>query len=460
MRTPGSEPMTSLERRATFGLAGIFMLRMLGLFMILPVFAIFAEHLPGATGLQIGLALGVYGLTQAIFQIPFGIASDRFGRKPVILLGLIIFIIGSIVAANATTIETVIVGRALQGGGAIAAAVLAMLADLTREHQRTKAMALVGISIGASFILSFVIGPVLNSAIGVPGIFWLTAVLAGGGMLVLFLVVPSVSSRRRQKSEQSLTNQLKQVLREPELLRLDIGIFALHCALMAMFVAIPLALVHEVRFPAAKHGELYLSVMLLSILIMVPFMLYSERKGALKPVFLGAIAVIAASQAVFYAEHGHFWGIVAGLIAFFAGFNLLEATLPSLISKNAPVDRKGMAIGIYNSFEFFGAFVGGTAGGWLYQHHGQEGVYLFSGTVLLVWALVAAGMRAPRRTVTHTLHFGALAPDVLDAVAAQLEAIEGVSEVIMVADKGVVYVRSDGRELDQDQLESIASAAM
>lgn len=434
------------------------MLRMLGLFLILPVFALYAEKLPGTTPFQIGLALGIYGLTQALLQIPFGMASDRFGRKPIIVLGLLVFIAGSVIAANATTIEGIIAGRAMQGAGAIAAAVLAMLADLTREEQRTKAMALVGISIGASFIFSLMIGPVLNSWIGIPGIFWLTAVLAAAGIVVLLAFVPSPTSHASLKSKRSLTSQFRDVLSRPDLLRLDIGIFALHCTLMAIFIAIPLALVHETNFAESRHWQVYAPALLLGIAIMVPFMLYSDRKGALKPIFLGAIGLLVVSQAIFYATFTSFWGIMVGLIAFFAAFNLLEATLPSLITKTAPVDSKGMAIGVYNSFQFFGAFVGGALGGWLFGEYGQSGVYIFTGAVLFLWVLLAAGMKEPTHHKTHTLRFGPLTADASDALATQLEAVEGVSEVVMMSEEGLVYVQADGRRLDRSRLESIVAA--
>jgi len=450
--------MNSLERRATFGLASIFMLRMLGLFLVLPVISIYAEHMKHSTPLLIGLALGVYGLTQAILQIPFGAASDRFGRKPVILAGLIIFIIGSVIAANATTIHGVILGRALQGSGAIAAAVIALVADLTREEQRSKAMALIGISIGGSFVLSLLLGPVFESWIGVPGIFWLTAVLAVAGIFVLFSWVPSPVRRVKINSERSLTKQISEVLRTPELLRLDFGIFALHCALTAIFVAVPLALVHQLKMPAAHHWHVYLPVMLLGIAIMVPFLLMSERKGVLKPIFVGSISALVVSQAILFAGYRHFWGIFAGLVVFFSAFNLLEATLPSLVSRTAPVDSKGMAIGVYNSFEFFGAFIGGTLGGWLYGHYGQHGVFAFAAAVLAAWTLIALGMKGPSARTTHTLHFPPAARAHIDALAARLEAIDGVSEVVMVAEEGVAYVRTDGKEVNRDHLEAIISS--
>lgn len=450
-----SQSMTPLERRATFGLAGIFMLRMLGLFLILPVFALYAEHLPDATPLLIGLALGAYGLTQAILQIPFGMASDRFGRKPVIVAGLLIFIAGSVIAASARSLEMIVVGRALQGAGAIAAAVLAMLADLTRERQRTKAMALIGISIGASFILSLLLGPVLNSWIGVPGIFWLTVVLASLGIVVLLALVPTPVRARHRNSEQSLTSQFKTVLTRPELLRLDFGIFVLHCVLTAVFVVIPLSLVHNAGFPAERHWQVYLPVMLLGIAMMVPFLLLSDRRNALRPVFIGAVTVLATSQAVFYAGSGDFWWLMAGLVLFFAAFNLLEATLPSLISKTAPVDSKGTAIGVYNSFQFFGAFVGGAMGGYLYGQFGASGVFLAAFLLFATWILVAWGLVEPEQYDTHTLRFSTTSPEETEALAARLEAVEGVSEVVLVAEEGLAYVKANARLLNLAELEAI-----
>jgi len=455
MTDTASQSMTSLERRATFGLAGIFMLRMLGLFLILPVFALYAEHLPRATPFMIGLALGAYGLTQAVLQIPFGMASDRFGRKPVIVIGLLVFIAGSVIAANATSLEMIVVGRALQGAGAIAAAVLAMVADLTRERQRTKAMALIGISIGASFILSLLLGPVLNTWIGVPGIFWLTAVLAGFGIVVLLTLVPTPVRARHRQSKQSLTSQFKTVLTRPELLRLDFGIFVLHCVLTAVFVVIPLSLAHQAGFPVERHWQVYLPVMLLGIAIMVPFLLLSDRQNALRPVFIGAVAVLTLSQAIFYVGSGDFWWLAAGLVVFFAAFNLLEATLPSLISKTAPVNSKGTAIGVYNSFEFFGAFVGGAFGGYLYGAYGAHGVYLFSFVLISAWILVAWGVSEPVHQDTHTLRFSSGSPEETEALAARLEAVEGVSEVVLVAEEGLAYIKANAGLLNRAELEAI-----
>ena len=327
-----------------------------------------------------------------------------------------------------------------------------------RRNCETKAMALIGISIGASFIISLLLGPVLDSWIGVPGIFWLTAILAVAGIFVLFSWVPSPVRRVKINSERSLTKQISEVLKTPELLRLDFGIFALHCVLTAVFVAVPLALVHQVKLVASHHWQIYLPVMLISIVLMVPFLLISERKGALKPIFVGSISVMVVSQAILFAGYRHFWGIFAGLVAFFAAFNLLEATLPSLVSRTAPVDSKGMAIGVYNSFEFFGAFTGGTLGGWLYGHFSQPGVFAFAAGVLLVWTGVAMGMKGPAKRTTHTFHFPPTAKSQIEALVARLEAIDGVSEVVMVAEEGVAYVRTDGSSVNRDYLEAIIAS--
>lgn len=447
--------MTAPERRATFGLAGIFMLRMLGLFLILPVFSLYAEGLPGATPTLIGVALGVYGLTQATLQIPFGMASDRFGRKPVILLGLMIFAAGSVVAAESTSIEGVILGRALQGAGAIAAAVLAMLADLTREQQRTKAMALVGISIGFSFILSLILGPLLNNWLGVPGIFELTAMLAGGAVIILLVWIPTPVRRVRRESEQPLTTQFAVCLGRLDLMRLNFGIFSLHAVLMALFVVVPLVLVHQAGFAKQDHWQLYLPVMLLSIALMVPFMLLSDRKGALRPVFSGAVGMLLMAQGLVYWGHKSVWGLAAGLVVFFAAFNLLEATLPSLISKTAPAESKGTAIGIYNSFEFLGAFIGGTAGGWLYGRYDVGGVFGFTAVLLSFWFLVSLGTREPEHRANWTVRFTPLDEGHAESFAARLEAVRGVSEVVVVGEEGVAYLIVDPKTLDERELAAI-----
>jgi predicted MFS family arabinose efflux permease len=381
--------MNALERRATAGLASIFAMRMMGLALILPVFAIYAEGLAGHTPFLVGLALGVYGLTQAVLQIPFGLASDRFGRKPVIAFGMLLFLIGSVVAATATTIEMTIVGRALQGAGAVAAAVIALLADLTRDEQRTKAMALVGMSIGGSFILALFIGPMLYDVISVPGIFWVTAVLAGIGIVLLFVLIPSPERNLPQAPPLS---QLLDALRHRQLLRLDIGIFVLHAVMTAIFVVVPLLLVRQAGIAGDKHWQVYLPVLLLSVFIMVPLLVTAERKKQFRLVFAIAITLLVVSQAVIYWNQHSVWGISVGLLLFFGAFNAVEALMPSLVSRIAPKDGKGAAVGVFSSSEFMGAFVGGAVGGALFGQYGAGGVFLFSAILLGAWFLVALGM--------------------------------------------------------------------
>ncbi|MCB1788021.1 MAG: MFS transporter, partial [Gammaproteobacteria bacterium] len=332
VRSSNSTNMTGAERRATFGLAGVYGFRMLGLFLILPVFALYAEKLPGATPLLTGLAIGIYGLTQAVLQIPFGLLSDRIGRKPVIIGGLVLFAIGGVVAALADDIWLIVVGRAIQGSGAVAAAVMALAADLTREENRTKAMATIGVTIGASFMLAMLVGPLLGKLIGVSGIFWVTAVLALLGIALVGLVVPTPSRSSVHRDAEPVPAMFRRVLREADLLRLDFGIFSLHLILTSLFLAVPLVL-RDLGLATAQHSMLYLPVMLGSIVAMVPFVILAERRGLMKQVFVGAVACLAVAQFGLGELSGHLWGFVAALALFFTAFNLLEATLPSLVSK-------------------------------------------------------------------------------------------------------------------------------
>jgi MFS family permease len=381
--------MNARERRATAGLAGIFAVRMLGLALILPVFAIYAEQLAGRTPFLIGLALGIYGLTQALLQIPFGVASDRFGRKPVIVTGLLIFMLGSAVAALATTIEGVIVGRALQGAGAVAAAVIALLADLTRDEQRTKAMAIVGMSIGTSFILALFVGPMLYDVVSVPGIFWLTAILALVGIVILIFFIPTPA---RTVSHAPPLSQLKDAFKDRRMARLNFGVFVLHAVMTAIFVVVPLMLLYQAGITGAKHWQVYLPVLLASLVIMVPLLVIAERRQKLNRVFPFAILLLALSQGVIYWGQNSVWGIAAGLWLFFGAFNALEALMPSLVSRLVPPDSKGAAVGIFSSSQFLGAFVGGAAGGAVHGAFGGSAVFLFSAILLLLWFAVALGM--------------------------------------------------------------------
>jgi len=389
--------MSGAEVRASASLASIFALRMLGLFLILPVFAVHARTLPGGeSAALVGLAMGMYGLAQSFGQIPFGMASDKFGRKPVIVLGLVLFALGSFVAAAAHDVTWIIVGRAIQGAGAISAAVTAMIADSTREEHRTKAMAMVGGSIGLSFAVSLVISPLLYKVIGMAGIFALTGLLALAAIVVIVFVVPTVPIVKARRVP------FGDVLRHAELMRLNVGVFALHMTQMAMFVVVPAALVQYAGLPLAQHWKIYLPVVLVSFLFMLPPVFIGERRGMMKQIFVAAIALLLLVQIGMWAalRHPlqHWWLLVALLLAFFIAFNILEACQPSLVSRIAPPAAKGTALGIYNTLQSLGMFCGGALGGLLKQYAGASSVFLMCAAATLTWLIIASNMKnLPRR---------------------------------------------------------------
>ena len=441
--------MTSLELRASFGLAGIFGLRMLGMFIILPVFALYATMLPGGSShTLIGIALGAYGLTQACLQVPFGWLSDRWGRKRTIYLGLVIFALGSFIAALAHDIEMVILGRIIQGAGAISAAVIALAADLTRDEQRTKAMAIIGMTIGGTFALSMAAGPVLDRMIGVPGIFALTGFLAIAALLVVRIIVPEPPQAAVHRVPVQRAS-LKSVLRDAQLIRLNYGIFALHGILMALFVVVPFAL--QAHLPAGSHWQVYLPVMLGAILLMLPPMLLAERRGLQKPVFVGAVTVLVGGLALLMFSDGSLPALVAGLLVFFAAFNLLEATLPSMISKRAPSGAKGTAIGIYGAVQFIGTFVGAASGGWLSQHSGTPAVFGFCAALAIVWLALAVGMRFPRGLETRRYQLPRTDSQTLSGLVRSLAVLPGVREVNL-SGEGVAYLKVDSKGFDEQNV--------
>ena len=451
-----SEQMTATERRAAFWLAGVFSLRMLGLFMILPVFALYAEHLRGNTPALAGLAIGIYGFSQALFQIPFGFLSDHYGRKRIIYIGLLIFAAGSMVAALADSIYGVILGRALQGGGAVSAAVMALAADLTREEHRIKVMATIGITIGLSFAASMILGPVLNSWIGVPGIFWLTSLFALLGIAVVRFQVPDPVSSRVHRDAEPVASQFGRVLLDGQLLRLNFGIFTLHLLLTATFVAVPLAL-RDAGLPSNQHWEIYLLALLFSMAAMVPLIIVAEKYRQLKVVFVGAILTLAATEFGLLNLHDTVLEIAALLLVFFSAFNLLEATLPSLIAKMAPPDAKGTAMGIYSSSQFLGAFAGGAIGGWLRGLLGLKGVFAFTTFGAIAWLLVAWNMANPRYLSSYLLNVGDLDEVEAQLLASRLSEVQGVAEAVVVAAEGVAYLKVDRHVLDEIALRELVA---
>lgn len=382
--------MTADERRAGMSLAAIFALRMLGLFLILPVFAVHARGIEGGDNLTlVGLALGAYGLTQAFLQIAYGSASDRFGRKPVIIFGLLLFALGSVVAALASNIHWIIAGRVLQGAGAISAAVTALAADLTRDQHRTKVMAMIGSSIGLVFALSMVAAPLLYAAIGMDGIFWLTAALAAGAIAVVVWVVPVAPPVPRATG-----GSIGGVLRDGQLMRLNFGVFALHLIQTAMWVMVPAALVSS-GLAMPQHWKVYLPAVLLSFVVMVPAVIIAERHEKLKPVFAIAIALLAVVQLGLWLLGDGVLTLAVLLTLFFVAFNILEATQPSWISRIAPAHAKGTALGVYNTLQSIGLFLGGFLGGWLGQHYGPAAVSVFCCLLACLWLYLTAGMKAP-----------------------------------------------------------------
>jgi MFS family permease len=432
--------MSEQEKRASLGLAGIFSMRMLGLFMILPVMSLYTEHLEGITPVLLGLSISVYGLTQALLQIPFGLMSDRFGRKKIITIGLLLFVAGSVVAAMSTTIYGIIIGRALQGSGAVAAAIMALAADLTLEQNRTKIMATIGISIGISFGIAMVLGPLLASVVGLQGIFWFTAVLAIMGILILHKVVPQPKKISVHKDAEPIPALMGKVLKDAQLLRLDFGIFCLHLVMTAMFVVLPLLMRGKLGIAAEDHWMVYLPVLGLSVIAMVPFIIIAEKKRKMKAVFVSAVATLSLASLGLY---------------FFTAFNLLEASLPSLISKIAFAGGKGTAMGVYSSSQFFGAFCGGLMGGLIWSNYGLADVFLVCSSVLFVWFLVALSMTATRHMSSLLKHVQVETAEQVTQITDKLLAVKGVLDVGISVDDSTAYLKVDNELLDEVALDAI-----
>ncbi|WP_292252887.1 MFS transporter [Marinospirillum sp.] len=447
------DSLTSIELRAISGLAGLYGLRMLGLFMVLPVLPLLLHEFAGATPMAIGLAIGIYGLTQALLQLPFGWLSDRFGRKPLIYCGLLLFTLGSVVAATADSMFWLIVGRALQGTGAIASVLMALLADLTRDERRTQAMATVGISIGLAFIVAMAAGPWLASLLGLSGLFWLTAVLSTLGMLVVWRWVPTPDRIRRHLDAGIDTARISDVLRHPQLLRLDFSILVLHLLLTGVFVAIP-GLLLEAGWSLSQHGWIYLITMLAGFFAMIPLIIIGEKGRKMKAMLLLAVFLLALALAILPLSLSG-WVMLPGLWVFFIGFNLLEASLPSLISKQSPVEAKGTAMGIYSTSQFLGAFLGGVLGGLVLTHWGAQELLWSASLLCLIWLLVLLGFRQPRHLSSRVFSLTITAAEELQALKHQLLSTPGVVEVVFLAEEATGYLKLDRQQLDEPALDRL-----
>ena len=448
--------MLPAERKAAGALALIYGIRMFGLFIILPVFSLYAVDYPSSTPVLIGLALGIYGLFQALLQIPFGFLSDRIGRKPVIVAGLLLFAVGSVIAALSSDIYGVIAGRALQGAGAVASAIMALASDLTREEQRTKMMASLGASIGMAFVISLVLGPVLVRWMDLSELFWLTAGAAVLGILILLLLVPTPVKARSSGDTRPSISRMLLLVKDKQLLRLDLGIFMLHMIVSATFLAVPLTLVHA-GIPGEQHWKVYLPALTLSIIVMVPLIIAAEKYGYLRRVFLIAVSGLCISQVLFWLGNNDLSLplLFFGVVVFFSFFNTMEAMLPSLVSKLAPVEGKGSAMGVYSTSQFLGAFVGGVAGGWVYSRSGAEGLYIGMALITILWWLAAKGMQNPHGFATQLIRVGKVNPNQAGKLAERYSSLSGVREAVVVAEEGIAYLRVDKRVFDSDSLRSI-----
>ena len=439
--------MNSIEKRAIAGIGGIFALRMIGLFMIVPVFSVYGHDYAQATPFLIGLAVGIYGLGQAIFQIPMSLAADKFPRKPMILLGLILFAIGGVVAATADNIYQVIIGRALAGSGAVSAILMALLADVTREQARTKAMATMGLTIATSIMLSFAIGPMMVASLGISGLFWLTAVFAVLAMLLLLIVPTPLRVLKHNLTNQSIGEQLKQVLRIGDLNRLHIGIFALHLTMTAIFVIVPQQLANVLDLSVRQQGMVYLPLLFIGFAIAIPFIIIAEKKRKMRQVFLAALGVMVIAFACLALGGQLSFGLILGLGLYFIGFNLLEATIPSWISKKAPVANKATAMGINSSSQFLGAFFGGAIGGMLLSQDPMM-AWAILGAVMAVALLLILPISQPPYLTSTTMAIPKQAD--VSVWSQQVMAVDGVDEVVVMPKDGVAYLKLDKQKLSDN----------
>ncbi|MCF2862558.1 MFS transporter [Pseudoalteromonas sp. Cnat2-41] len=449
--------LNTVEKRAAVSLASVFAFRMLGLFMLMPVLAVYGQSLSGFSPLWIGLAIGAYGLTQALLQIPMGWLSDRIGRKRVIIGGLVLFTLGSMVAACAESMYTLTLGRALQGMGAIASALLALAADLSRDEQRPKVMAVIGMCIGMSFAVAMLLGPMVAASFGVSGIFWLTAALAVLGMAIVTWMVPTAVNRA-PKGETSVTlADVGKLVRHPDLARLDLGVLFLHLSLTTVFVSLPTQLIAD-GLEAAKHWQLYIPVFVLSFVLMVPMMIVAVAKQKEKPLFLVAIVMLIVSMLGLVAGAHSVYVIAACMMLYFVAFNFLEATMPALVSRLSPANQKGSAMGVFSSSQFLGAFLGGILGGYVAQTGSPEMVFAAAAVVGVIWLVIAAKMRVPPRSKIISLLSAVDSEQDAQQLAGRLVALPGVLEATVVCDENRSYLKVDDKKFDLEAAQRLVAA--
>jgi MFS family permease len=449
--------MNSSELKSVLSIAMLYVFRMLGLFMVLPVLPLYGGEIKYATPKLIGLALGAYGLSQALLQIPFGFLSDRWGRKAVIVMGLLIFIFGSVVAANAETIYGVIAGRLLQGGGAIASTMMALLSDLTRVEQRTKAMAILGISIGISFAISLVLGPYLNRAYGLSGIFWATALLGTIGLLVILMFTPTPRKQIKNRDSGFIVSEVGKVLSFPGLLRIDAGIFLLHFNLMAGFIGFPLILQGTGQIADDNHYLVYLILLIGSFILMGPVMMLSDKSHWTKRILMTCAGLFVVSYWLIAGRSDSLWWVCGGLFLYFMAFNLLEIVFPSLLSKLAPAGTRGTAMGAYSTMQFSGAFCGGLVGGWILDAWDLSVLFWVNGLVCLVWFLSYLTMKQPLNISSRTLDLNGMDPATANQLREGLSSLEGVEEVVIIEGESIAYLKVDDNLFDDESMAALVA---
>ena len=444
--------MNSLEWRVTASLAAIYAVRMLGLFMILPVFTLYAESLPGYTPALVGLAIGIYGLSQAIFQIPLGVLSDKLGRKPVIIGGLLVFAIGSAIAALGHSLWTIIIGRAIQGLGAVAGPTMALAADLTREENRTRIMAIIGMTIGLSFMGGMILGPIISQFAGVPGIFWITMLLALLGIALIILAVPTPERAVQHRDAGVMKDYLGKALKNIALLRMNAGVFILHLVMTANFLVLPPIFEHDLGLPRAEHWKVYAPVFAGSFLLSIPLIIIAEKRHKIRTLLLASTVVLILAEVGMAMSYEHIGWLLAAFFLFFVGFNFLEAVQPSLVAKYSDVSTKGTAMGIFSSSQFLGIFAGGALGGMVNHTWGTTGVFIFSAIIVGLWLILAIQLPTPTFYTSRLLKLDPLLFSDKELLRQELLAVRGLKEVAVVAEEGIAYLKVDKETLDEARL--------